>query len=114
MYLYKDGPVSRYNTFVASGMVREDPFQRSIINILQDMHDRLLNYDPPLITDVRDEMNSESIFGKVIKSFLTCNIEIFDENINICIVQYSYLNCLVRQLKAILLIVQKDYIYMEM
>ncbi|CAG8461836.1 7599_t:CDS:2 [Funneliformis mosseae] len=65
----KSGPVSRYNALVASGMVREDSFQRSIINILQDMHDRLLNYDPPFVSDVRDEVNDESIFGKISKLF---------------------------------------------
>jgi hypothetical protein len=48
-------------------MVREDSFQRSIVNILQDMYDRLLNYDPPLITDAIDEVNNGSVFGKVIK-----------------------------------------------
>lgn len=63
------GPVSRYNALVASGMVREDSFQRSIINILQDMHDRLLNYDPLLISDASDELNSGSIFGKLSKLF---------------------------------------------
>lgn len=51
-------------------MVREDSFQRSIVNILQDMHDRLLNYDPPLITDATDEVDSGSVFGKVIKLLL--------------------------------------------
>ncbi|CAI2165660.1 20488_t:CDS:2 [Funneliformis geosporum] len=66
----KSGPVSRYNALVASGMVREDSFQRSIINILQDMQDRLLNYDPPFVSDVRDEVNDEStIFGKLSKLF---------------------------------------------
>ncbi|CAB5202533.1 unnamed protein product [Rhizophagus irregularis] len=63
------GPISRYNALVASGMVREDSFQRSIVNILQDMHDRLLNYDPPLITDATDEVDSGSVFGKIFKLF---------------------------------------------
>ncbi|CAB4427005.1 unnamed protein product [Rhizophagus irregularis] len=63
------GPISRYNALVASGMVREDSFQRSIVNILQDMHYRLLNYDPPLITDATDEVDSGSVFGKIFKLF---------------------------------------------
>ena len=93
-------------------MVREDSFQRSIINILQDMRDRLLNYDPLLIPDASDELNSGSIFGKVIESVLICK---FNKTlISILIVHYSYLNCLTCHLRATLLIAQKDYIYMEM
>ncbi|CAH1764907.1 1935_t:CDS:2 [Entrophospora sp. SA101] len=33
----KDGPIFRYNTIVASGLIRDDVFQRSIIEILQHL-----------------------------------------------------------------------------
>jgi len=92
-------------------MVREDSFQRSIVNILQDMHDRLLNYNPLLINDVTDELNSGSIFGKVIKSILICKIN--KKLISIFIINYSYLS-LEKYLKTILLIALKDYIYTVM
>ncbi|CAG8546002.1 10472_t:CDS:2 [Acaulospora morrowiae] len=69
LFITHGGPNSRYNVLVASGMVKEDPFQRSIVNILQDLHNRLANYDPPLITEARDDINSGSIFGKITKLF---------------------------------------------
>ncbi|CAG8560671.1 322_t:CDS:2 [Acaulospora colombiana] len=66
--LPQGGPISRYNVLVASRMVREDSFQRSIVNILQDLHNRLADYDPPLIMDARDDVNI-SIFGKISRLF---------------------------------------------
>ncbi|RHZ83466.1 hypothetical protein Glove_92g36 [Diversispora epigaea] len=59
----KSGPVSRYNTLVESGMIRVDSFQTSIVNTLQDLHDRLENYDPSL------NENDGSIFGMISKLF---------------------------------------------
>ncbi|CAG8461031.1 6430_t:CDS:2 [Diversispora eburnea] len=63
----KSGPISRYNSLVESGIIREDSFQYSIVNLLQDLHDRLENYDPPLITtELKD---NGSIFGMITKLF---------------------------------------------
>ncbi|CAG8509882.1 5709_t:CDS:2 [Scutellospora calospora] len=66
------GPISRYNALVASKMVREDSFQRSIVNTLQDLYERLINYVPPPIMNARGNMDDGSIFwqGKII----TCSL----------------------------------------
>nr|CAG8576369.1 7383_t:CDS:2 [Entrophospora candida] len=75
--IQKDGPISRYNMIVTSGIIRDDAFQRNIIEILQHLHDNLNGYDLPLITDSRDNVNNDSIFGKLSKLF-----SVSDKNIS--------------------------------
>lgn len=39
----------QYKKFINSGVLRGDDHQTRIIQKLQDLHDELLNYDPPII-----------------------------------------------------------------
>ncbi|GJJ71368.1 peroxisome-assembly ATPase [Entomortierella parvispora] len=45
------GPLEEYNALIASGSLKEDAFQRTIIETLQDLHDRLKNYTPEPIVE---------------------------------------------------------------
>jgi len=43
------GPLQEYDARVASGRLRDDEHQRTLIQALQDLHDTLLNYQPPKV-----------------------------------------------------------------
>lgn len=47
--LVHDGPTAAYDHQVAQGLITNDDHQRSIVAILQTMHDELLRYSPPPI-----------------------------------------------------------------
>ncbi|GJJ07095.1 hypothetical protein Clacol_001294 [Clathrus columnatus] len=42
-------PRTRYHELVAQGIIRDDPYQRTIIDKLQNLHDELKSYDRPII-----------------------------------------------------------------
>ena len=42
-------PLQQYQKLIDSGVLRGDDHQTRIIQKLQDLHDELLNYDPPMI-----------------------------------------------------------------
>jgi protein AFG1 len=42
-------PLRQYQKLISSGVLRGDDHQTRIIQKLQDLHDELLNYDPPMI-----------------------------------------------------------------
>lgn len=44
-------PLNRYKELIQTGVLRGDDHQTRIIQKLQDLHDRLANYDPPHIPD---------------------------------------------------------------
>jgi protein AFG1 len=44
-----DGPMAEYNARVKAGKLRDDEHQRTLIQSLQDLHNRLVNYTPPLV-----------------------------------------------------------------
>ncbi|SCV74273.1 BQ2448_6705 [Microbotryum intermedium] len=43
------GPTAAYDHEVSSGLIQDDPHQRSIVALLQDMYNRLEAYSPPTI-----------------------------------------------------------------
>lgn len=43
------GPIAEYDDRVRSGRLRNDDHQRMLIQALQDLHDRLLAYTPPIV-----------------------------------------------------------------
>jgi protein AFG1 len=43
--------MQQYLTLIESGKLRGDDHQTRIIQKLQDLHDTLINYDPPIIPD---------------------------------------------------------------
>ncbi|SCZ98768.1 BZ3500_MvSof-1268-A1-R1_Chr3-1g05607 [Microbotryum saponariae] len=43
------GPTAAYDHEVSTGLIQDDPHQRSIVALLQDMYDRLEAYSPPTI-----------------------------------------------------------------
>lgn len=43
------GPIAEYDARVASGRLRNDDHQRTLVQSLQDLHDRLLTYKPPKV-----------------------------------------------------------------
>jgi len=44
-----DGPMAEYNARVEVGKLRDDEHQRTLIQSLQDLHHRLVNYTPPKV-----------------------------------------------------------------
>ncbi|CAG8483094.1 10689_t:CDS:2 [Paraglomus occultum] len=73
------GPMSSYRNIVASGMVREDEFQRGVVQILQNLHDRLQTYDPPLIPIETNADDKNSILSKLSRLF-SIQPNLFPEN----------------------------------
>ncbi|KAB8253908.1 AFG1-like ATPase-domain-containing protein [Aspergillus pseudonomiae] len=43
------GPLREYDSRVQQGRLRDDPYQRQIIERLQDLHERLRSYHPPTV-----------------------------------------------------------------
>ena len=50
-------PKSRYKELVAHGTLREDDHQKYIIGKLQNLHDQLKTYNPPLIPEPSHSMS---------------------------------------------------------
>jgi protein AFG1 len=44
-----EGPMAEYNARVKAGKLRDDEHQRMLIESLQDLHNRLVNYTPPKV-----------------------------------------------------------------
>jgi protein AFG1 len=44
-----EGPMAEYNARVKAGKLRDDEHQRMLIQSLQDLHNRLVNYTPPIV-----------------------------------------------------------------
>lgn len=55
--------MTRYEYLVRTGVLRADPYQKEIIQKLQDFHEELRHYDPGPIPDAED---------KVEPSFVSC------------------------------------------
>ncbi|KAJ7129365.1 AFG1-like ATPase-domain-containing protein [Mycena epipterygia] len=60
-------PLPQYRKLVRSGALRGDDHQTRIIQKLQDLHDRLVGYDPPRI--LQPGPTSESFFSRLRSSF---------------------------------------------
>ncbi|KAG0016749.1 hypothetical protein BGZ81_011066 [Podila clonocystis] len=64
------GPMAEYTALIAQGSLKEDAFQRTIIETLQHLHDRLMTYTPHPIGEKQPEKESgffskfSSIFNK--------------------------------------------------
>ncbi|KAF3188589.1 hypothetical protein TWF788_000338 [Orbilia oligospora] len=43
------GPIDKYKELVSEGKLRDDDHQRKIVVKLQDLHDQLVNYNPPVV-----------------------------------------------------------------
>ncbi|KAF9411471.1 hypothetical protein BGZ94_001339 [Podila epigama] len=60
------GPMAEYNALIASGSLKEDAFQRTIIETLQDLHDRLMTYTPqPIDADKKSQEKEGGLFSKI-------------------------------------------------
>ena len=44
-----EGPMAEYNARVKAGKLRDDEHQRMLIQSLQDLHNRLVDYTPPVV-----------------------------------------------------------------
>ncbi|KAJ9285746.1 hypothetical protein DTO021C3_6713 [Paecilomyces variotii] len=64
-----EGPIPEYNARVKAGTLRDDPFQRAIIQHLQDLHEMLRGYKPPKVVHPTVESLSlkpkHSLFGSL-------------------------------------------------
>ncbi|KAF7355585.1 AFG1-like ATPase [Mycena sanguinolenta] len=58
-------PLSQYRRLVRSGILRGDDHQTRIIQKLQNLHDKLVNYDPPRISQPIEP----SLFSRIRSSF---------------------------------------------
>ncbi|KAL5335142.1 AFG1-like ATPase-domain-containing protein [Aspergillus crustosus] len=63
------GPLTEYDTRVQSGQLRDDPYQRQIIEQLQDLYERLKSYKAPAIVrpsiESLDPAPKKSFFGSL-------------------------------------------------
>lgn len=59
--------MAEYNALIAQGSLKEDAFQRTIIETLQHLHDRLTTYTPQPIGEKQPEKES-GFFSKVLPS----------------------------------------------
>lgn len=56
--------MAEYEALIAQGSLKEDAFQRTIIQTLQDLHHRLMTYTPQPIGEKQPEKES-GFFSKV-------------------------------------------------
>ncbi|KAF9993629.1 hypothetical protein BGZ79_001679 [Entomortierella chlamydospora] len=64
------GPLPVYKELVAQGSLKTDDFQMTIIETLQEMHDRLKNYSPePLVGDSEKAPEKGGFFSKISSIF---------------------------------------------
>ena len=56
------GPSARYDELVRDGTLRDDDFQRSVVSMLQKLHDDIEAYEPPDIPEPK--MESRSFFSR--------------------------------------------------
>lgn len=55
-----------YNELIAQGSLKEDDFQWTIIETLQEMHDRLKTYTPePIVEGGKASEEKRGLFSKV-------------------------------------------------
>lgn len=54
-----------YNDLIAQGSLKEDDFQRTIIETLQEMHDRLKDYNPAPLSQEKKPEPERGLFAKV-------------------------------------------------
>ncbi|KAI8855187.1 AFG1-like ATPase-domain-containing protein [Chytridium lagenaria] len=54
----KAGPMASYNQKISAGILRNDPFQRKTVQVLQELHDSLIQYNPPSIVDIQIQTSS--------------------------------------------------------
>lgn len=59
--------MAEYTALIAQGSLKEDAFQRTIIETLQDLHHRLMTYTPQPIGEKQPEKKS-GFFSKVLPS----------------------------------------------
>ncbi|KAF9910949.1 hypothetical protein EC991_005123 [Linnemannia zychae] len=64
-----NGPMPVYNDLIAQGSLKEDAFQRSIIETLQEMHDRLKGYNPPPLSQEKKPEPERGLFAKMSSMF---------------------------------------------
>ncbi|KAF9986783.1 hypothetical protein BGZ75_001452 [Mortierella antarctica] len=64
------GPMAVYNELIAQGSLKEDDFQRTIIETLQEMHDRLKTYTPePIVEGGKVLEERRGLFSKISSIF---------------------------------------------
>ncbi|KAF9099984.1 hypothetical protein BGX29_006869 [Mortierella sp. GBA35] len=64
-----NGPMPVYNDLIAQGSLKEDAFQRTIIETLQEMHDRLKGYNPAPISQETEAKPERGLFAKMTSMF---------------------------------------------
>ncbi|OAQ30256.1 AFG1-like ATPase [Linnemannia elongata AG-77] len=63
------GPMPVYNDLIAQGSLKEDDFQRTIIETLQEMHDRLKDYNPAPLSQEKKPEPERGLFAKMSSMF---------------------------------------------
>ena len=61
LFLAHPTPRSRYKELVASGALRPDEYQEQIIDILQSLHDKLINYEQISIAEPKQTSSSSLV-----------------------------------------------------
>ncbi|KAG0281174.1 hypothetical protein BGZ95_006227 [Linnemannia exigua] len=64
-----NGPMSVYDDLIAQGSLKEDAFQRTIIETLQEMHDRLNGYNPAPLSQEKKAEPERGLFAKMSSMF---------------------------------------------
>ncbi|KAF9932266.1 hypothetical protein FBU30_008561 [Linnemannia zychae] len=66
---WDDGPLSVYDELIVQGSLKEDAFQRTIIETLQEMHDRLNDYHPAPISQENKTEPERGLFARMSSMF---------------------------------------------
>ncbi|KAF9153290.1 hypothetical protein BG015_003721 [Linnemannia schmuckeri] len=64
-----NGPMPVYNDLIAQGSLKEDAFQRTIIETLQELHDRLKDYNPAPLSQAKKPEPERGLFAKMSSMF---------------------------------------------
>ncbi|OQE16757.1 hypothetical protein PENSTE_c023G07778 [Penicillium steckii] len=94
-----DGPLREYDVRVEQGRLRDDPYQRGIIQNLQDLFEALKSYNPPTVVhptpESLDPQPKQSFFGSLFGggSSKTAQTSVVPENLPKGLYMYGDVGC---------------------
>ncbi|KAJ5748025.1 uncharacterized protein N7511_009721 [Penicillium nucicola] len=93
----KDGPLAEYNVRVEEGRLRDDEYQRGIIQGLQDLFEALTEYHPPKVVhpdpQSLDPQQKSSFFGSLFGGSKKATKSIIPENLPKGLYMYGDVGC---------------------